>query len=99
MPESFITTQGVSPALQAAIQTLADYSERDLAEFHRHHAAQVLDELTHYIRDYSDEDNAQPFNEGEKLTIIQSLIKAERHCQHIRSILQDDDPSEAPVEA
>lgn len=80
-------TAATKPARLAAVQHIADLSDRRLAFFHWREASEKIDEIQHKVRDYGDEDSN--FQEHEAKDIDEAVDVILAHLDHVRAIARE----------
>ena len=80
-------TPATKPARLAAVQHIADLSDRRLAFFHWREANEALDDIQHKVRDYGDEDSAFEAHDARDIDEAVDVIIA--HLEHVRAIARE----------
>ncbi len=80
-------TDATGPARHAALQAIAEMSDRGLCLFHYEAAKNALEFLEHEIRDYSDRgEQTEPITEREAGVIVQMIDKVTASLALVRAV-------------
>ena len=85
-------TAATRPARSLALQTIADFTVRELAHFHWQAANELIGDLQHRIKDYGDE--TTPFDPGDTVEIEERVAKINKHLAHVVLIARESTDQE-----